>query len=95
MAADPNFDYERDVGTARHREMMDSINAISATALAVNPDVLPDAELTKIATKHRTLVVVGDHETVTNHSIVAETARRVGFTVDVVPKSGIFRLHSF
>jgi pimeloyl-ACP methyl ester carboxylesterase len=88
MAADPNFVFEKDVGTARHLELMEATNALSTTVLAVNPDVFSDADLATIASKHRTLLVIGDHETVTNHEVAVAAARKAGFTVDLIPKSG-------
>lgn len=89
MAADPNFDYERDIGTVRHKRFMESIHRLgSVTTLAVPPVELDDTALSALSARHRTLVVVGEHETVTNHSRVVASAQRNGIAVELVPRAG-------
>jgi pimeloyl-ACP methyl ester carboxylesterase len=88
MAADPNFVYERDVGTARHRAFLEAVNAVSATVLAVPPSQFDDETLRRAAASHKMLVVIGDAETVTNATLVAETARRTGIEVELVRNAG-------
>ena len=87
MSADPNFDYSK--MSTSHQDLTSAIREVAATTLAVNAEPFSDEKLLAMTTNTKTMLIIGENETVVNSTVAVETAKRVGVSkVELYPRAG-------
>jgi len=87
MSADPDFEYSK--MSPRHQDLTSAIREVAETTLAVNAESFSDEKLLAMTSNTKTMLIIGELETVVNSTVAVDTARRVGVSkVELYPKAG-------